>query len=100
MSESITIISQQELDQLWLEGNMPFKRAAGLLVVTIVHDVPARDPRYLGGRSRVLTFDTRSGQHLGTIHQVVLPDGAIPHDHPKDYTRRDCSRVRVAGEER
>ena len=40
----------------------------------------------------MLTFN---GQHIGTIHEIVAPDGAILHSHPKDYTLRDCSRVRA-----
>ena len=36
---------------------------------------------------------TANDRHVGTLHEIVMPDGAVPHSHPKDYTRRDCSRV-------
>ncbi len=37
---------------------------------------------------------TANGQHIGTVHEVVMTAGDVVHCHPKDYTRRDCSRVR------
>ena len=71
------------------------KVAAGLLYETIVHRVPAGDPRWPTGESRIIVTRTHNRQHIGTRHEIVLPDGSVPHSHPKDYTLRDCSRVRA-----
>ena len=57
------------------------------------HRTPARDPRYAGGVSRIVKLMTANDRHVGTLHEIAMPDGAVPHSHPKDYTRRDCSRV-------
>ena len=72
---------------------MPAKRAQGVLRPIIVHRTPARDPRYAGGVSRIVKLMTANDRHVGTLHEIAMPDGAVPHSHPKDYTRRDCSRV-------
>ncbi len=74
---------------------MPEKRASGILTDIIVHRAPARDPRYLTGESLIIKVFTPTGQHIGTVHEVMLPDGTTPHSHPKDYTLRDCSRIRA-----
>jgi hypothetical protein len=78
---------------------MPAKRAAGVLTEIIAHERPARNPAYAGGRSLIVKLLTRSGQHLGTVHEIVMPDGSVVHGHPKDYTRRDCTRVRARATE-
>lgn len=54
--------------------------------------------RYSGGASRIVKVMTLNGRHIGTVHEVVMPGGEVPHSHPKDYTRRDCSRVRLSAE--
>ena len=77
---------------------MPNKRAEGIFREVIVHQSRAGDPRFLGGISRIVKLITVSGQHVGTVHEIVMPDGTIPHSHPKDYTRRDCSRLRLWAE--
>ena len=77
---------------------MPAKRTASVVTEVIVHQAPAGDPRYLGGISQIVKLVSPNGHHLGTVHEVIMPDGAAPHVHPKDYTRRDCSRVRLASE--
>ncbi|MCC6381229.1 MAG: hypothetical protein IT304_01915 [Dehalococcoidia bacterium] len=74
---------------------MPVKRAAGTFMEIVAHDAPASNPLYRDGRSRIVKLITRGGQHVGTVHEIVMPDGAVPHSHPKDYTLRDCSRVRL-----
>lgn len=77
---------------------MPTKRVDGILREIIVHRAPARNALWSGGESRVVKLLTDRGQHVGTIHEVVLASGTVAHSHPKDYTRRDCSRVRASGE--
>ena len=77
---------------------MAAKRAQGMFTEVIVNHAPAGDPRYRGGVSVIVKVLTPGGQHIGTVHEVVMPDGTVPHSHPKDYTHRDCSRVRVASE--
>jgi hypothetical protein len=75
---------------------MPAKRASAILRDVIVHRRPAGDPRWAGGESVIVKLLTPRGQHIGTLHEVRMPDGSVVHSHPKDYTRRDCSRVRAA----
>ena len=72
---------------------MPVKHAQGTLQPIIVHQTMARNPEYGGGVSRIVKLVTAADRHIGTIHEIVMPDGSVPHSHPKDYTRRDCSRV-------
>ena len=86
------------LESLWNYSRVPAKRADGLFHEVIVHESPAGDPRFEGGVSRIVKLLTANGHHIGTLHEVVMPDGSTPHSHPKDYTRRDCSRVRVSSE--
>ena len=77
---------------------MPDKRADGTLRDLIVHETPAGDPRYVGGTSRIVKLMTANEQHIGTLHEIVMPDGTVPHSHPKDYTRRNCERIGVLPE--
>ena len=72
---------------------MDAKVAAGTFVEALTGST-ATNPRYAGGTSYILVLKTTNGHHIGTIHRIVMPDGSIPHEHPKDYTLRDCSRVR------
>lgn len=74
---------------------MPAKRASGLLHEVIAHQEAATNPAYEGGVSVHVKLLTSNGRHIGTIHEIRMPDGAVPHSHPKDYTLRDCSRVRA-----
>lgn len=74
---------------------MDEKWANGLLTESLAKDVAANNPKYQGGRSHIVKLSTQKGQHIGTIHRIVMPDGSVPHEHPKDYTLRDCSRVRI-----
>lgn len=92
------LVSSEELLAQWLAERMNRKRTDGLFTEIVAHSVPARNPRFSGGDSRIVKLVTASGYHIGTLHEVVLPDGSVPHSHPKDYTRRDCSRMRVEGE--
>ena len=73
---------------------MDRKRAEGALIESIVHRTAARNPRWLGGEARIIKLNTVRGEHIGTLHEVITADGEVVHSHPKDYTRRDCSRVR------
>ncbi len=75
---------------------MPAKVAAGIFL-EIVEGTPATNPRYAGGISFIVALRTTNLRHIGTLHRIVMPDGSVPHEHAKDYTLRDCSRVR-AGE--
>ncbi len=94
------VISEAAFYALWAENRMNAKREAGLLTVVVADEVLATNPAYAGGRSRILKLETRAGQHLGTVHEIVGTDGAVLHSHPKDYTRRDCSRVRMRPDRR
>jgi hypothetical protein len=90
----VPMIPRPEFDALWAEGDMPAKIAAGAFV-EIIDETPATNPRYAGGSSLIIVLRTTKDFHIGTIHRIVMPDGSIPHEHPKDYTLRDCSRVRI-----
>jgi len=92
------VVSPGELEGIWNDNRMPVKRTEGVLTEVVVHEVPAGDPRYRGGSARTIKLITPNGRHIGTVHEVVMPDGSVPHSHPKDYTRRDCSRVRAPSE--
>jgi hypothetical protein len=79
---------------LWVENAVDEKRQRGVFIEIIARRDPATNPRYIGGESRYVKLLTSTGWHVGTVHEIVLADGALVHIHPKDYTRRDCSRVR------
>jgi len=74
---------------------MDAKRSNQIFFEEIVHQIAAGDPRYVGGLSVIVKLITSRGQHIGTVHEIQMPDGTVRHTHPKDYTLRDCSRVRV-----
>ena len=82
------------LDALWATNEVEHKRVSRLLLEDIVHRAAARNPRWIGGEARIIKLITANGQHIGTVHEVVTAGGDVVHSHPKDYTRRDCSRVR------
>ena len=88
----------QDIEVEWLAEAMNRKREEGLLREIVAHSAPARNPQYVGGESRIVKLLTAHGRHIGTIHEILMPDGSTPHSHPKDYTRRDCSRVSVRAE--
>jgi len=90
-----SILSRAEFDAVCTENHVREKAESGKLVGEIRHDVVATNPRYPGGRSQIVVFKTVRGQHIGTVHRIVMPDGSTPHEHGKDYTMRDCSRVRA-----
>ncbi len=89
------MVPADELDDLWDRERMAGKRANGLLKEIIAYSSPAGNPACSGGISRIVKLLTDNGQHIGTIHEIVMPDGTRPHAHPKDYTLRDCTRVRA-----
>lgn len=88
----------QELQTEWDSNSVERKLEAAILSTSIVFSSPAMNPRYARGVSRILKVFTPAGQHIGTIHEIVMPDGRVAHRHPKDYTRRDCSRMRCKSE--
>ena len=89
------MISRPEFDFLWNDGDMPAKIVAAAFTEQVLRDTPATNLKYEGGRSLLVKLVTANDRHIGTIHRIVMPDGSIPHEHPKDYTLRDCSRVRI-----
>lgn len=62
---------------------MPAK-CRGQLSLKVVRSSHATNPRWVGGVSRIVKVFTPRGQHIGTYHEIVLPDGSVPHSHPKD----------------
>ncbi len=74
---------------------MSEKRANRLLSEIIAHEAEARDPALAGVKGVIVKLLTPKGQHIGTVHDIVNADGSIRESHPHDYTRRNCSRVRI-----
>ncbi len=89
------VTTLQELEQLCEAEGIQAKRASGTRTDIIAYSAPARNPAYAGGESLILKVMTPNGQHIATWHEIRMPDGSIAHSHPKDYTRRDCSRMRA-----
>lgn len=74
---------------------MTEKRTLGLLSESIADDRPAGDPALPGVRAIIIKLKTPKGQHIGTVHDIVNADGSMRESHAHDYTRRNCSRVRI-----
>ena len=100
MRRDIEVLSFPELEALWLESAMEAKIASRVLNTVIVATSPATNPLYSDGTSRIVVVLTQRGQHIGTFHEIEVPGRGVMHRHPKDYTRRDCSRVRLSSEPR
>ncbi len=75
---------------MWLDNDMPTKRRNGALHAELVYESGARDPRLIGVQSRIYKLMTPRGQHVGTVHDIVNPDGTLRAQHVHDYTARDC----------
>lgn len=95
MAGNIEVLPWEAFQGLFAEARIEEKRIAGIFVEIIADERPATNPRYAGGRSLIIKLLTPGGQHIATVHHIVMPDGSVPHTHGKDYTRRDCSRVRA-----
>lgn len=96
---AVTIVSVDELQRLWDENHVSEKRKAGVFSEIIAHRAEPDDPSMKGTmQSVIIKLLTASGRHIGTLHEIIYlgPADASPHSHPKDYTLRDCSRVRIA----
>ncbi len=78
---------------------MAEKRANRLLSEIIAYEAEARDPALAGVKGVIVKLLTPKGRHIGTVHDIVNADGSVRESHPHDYTRRDCTRVRVAQKE-
>jgi hypothetical protein len=91
---SVSVIPQSQLESLWEQNSIAVKRASGALQEIITYSTEARNPAFAGGRSLIIKLMTPGGQHIGTLHEIRMPGGRVPHSHPKNYTLRDCSRVR------
>jgi len=96
-SPDISIVTAEELQRLWDENRVSEKRAAGAFLERVSWHSPARDPRMAGAWSAYVRLYTPDGFHIGTLHEVLYREDGRPagHSHPKDYTLRDCSRVRT-----
>ncbi len=49
----IDVVPLTELEVVWAENNVDAKRASGVLLESIVHRAPARNPRWEGGEARI-----------------------------------------------
>ena len=92
----ILALPADEFEREFLAARLLEKRNSNVLKAIIVDERPATNPLFHGGVSRIVKLLTPNGQHIATLHEIVMADGATPHCHGKDYTRRDCSRVRPA----
>ena len=66
------------------------KRATGVLVSEERYRSPAGDPNRPGVEAIIYTIKTQSGQHIGTIHDIVDADGTVLEWHAHDYIDRVC----------
>jgi len=98
MRRDIRITNLEDLAAIWADNAVDEKLAAGLLNSITAADARATNPVYAGARSRIIKVLTPKGRHIGTYHEIVAVDSSILHRHPKDYTLRDCTRVRLSGE--
>ena len=92
------MVPMTEIGEVWADNDVDGKLAAGVLRLIVVHESVALNPMYSGGRSQIVKVFTPNERHIGTFHAIVMPDGSVAHRHPKDYTLRDCSRIRVESE--
>ena len=44
----------------------------------------SRPPKYSGGTSDIVRHSNALGYQIATSHRITMPDGTIPHSHPKD----------------
>ncbi len=98
MRRGIEVVSMDQIVAEWDAASVFLKILNGQRQLIVVDSSPAVNPRYVGGMSRIIKVLTHNNEHIGTYHEILMPDGEVPHRHPKDYTRRDCSRVRVPSE--
>lgn len=94
------VVPYEVLVREWEQARVAYKRESGILSAIVADTSDAKNQRYHGGTSYIVKPLTPSGQHIGTLHEIMLPDGSVPHTHPKDYTRRDCTRIRASTEPR
>ncbi len=92
MSSVTERVPRERLQREWEENHMPAKRNNPAFSLR-ERVSPATNSRWLGGTSRIVRIFTPNGRHIGTLHEIVLPDGSVPHSHPKDYTRRYCAKI-------
>jgi hypothetical protein len=45
---------------------------------------PSRPPKYPGGTRDIVRHFNALGYQVATSHRITMPDGTIPHSHPKD----------------
>ena len=45
---------------------------------------PSQPPKYPGGISDIVRHSNALGYQVATSHRITMPDGTIPHSHPKD----------------
>jgi hypothetical protein len=62
---------------------MPEKRERMLVTEIIAQERPAGNPIFAGGVSRIVKLLTPNGRHIGTVHEIVMPDGSRPPLPPK-----------------
>ncbi|MEP6870660.1 MAG: hypothetical protein ABI939_02295 [Anaerolineaceae bacterium] len=98
MRRDIKATNLEDLTAIWADNAVDEKLAAGLLNSITAADARTTNPLYAGARSRIIKVLAPKGRHIGTYHEILAPDSSILHRHPKDYTLRDCTRVRLAGQ--
>src|SRR3990172_1691716 len=87
MSKPPTIVvSQDQLDALFDALGLRDKILAGRITSHHIpgNRRPARSPRFPRGISDIVRHSNALGYQVATSHRITLPDGTIPHSHPKD----------------
>ena len=61
--------------------------AAGQLLLKVVAAVPAKNPMYAGGESKIINYYA-DGRFVLQEHVISMPDGSTPHRHLKMVVTR------------
>jgi len=86
--------SDAELRAIWDANDMNRKRQSGLFTEIIASVKPARDPARSGVRAVYVKLLTASGKHIGTVRDLIGPEGTVIETQVRDYPLRECSRLR------
>lgn len=94
MSADIELAPDEVLAEAWATNAVDSKRARGLLRDIVAAAKAARDPAYEGWRMRYVKVVTLNNRHAGTFAEFVDRAGTVVQRRIRDYTFRDCRRIR------
>lgn len=88
------IISQEVFDILFSDLEILRKINEGYLTTYTIAETMARNPRYVGGTSRILKHFTSNGKHVATTRRISDRAGNRVHWHGKDLLIDELRLVR------